>query len=107
MTKNENHLCKSFEWDSGNRDKNWQKHKVTFQECEETFFNTPFIVKTDSKHSQKESRYYALGKTNSERKLFLVFTLRGENIRVISARDMNKKEKVIYENEEKKDDTTF
>lgn len=85
-----------FEWDAGNLEKNWLKHGVSPLECEEIFFNQPFIVAPDEKHSQKEERFYALGRTDSERHLFLVFTIRGKKIRVISARDMNKKERKIY-----------
>lgn len=86
-----------FEWDGGNIDKNWSKHKVKFQECEEVFFNTPLLILPDEKHSQKESRFYSLGKTDKKRYLFLVFTVRKNKIRIISARDMNDKEKKIYE----------
>ncbi len=89
-----------FEWDDGNRNKNWVKHNVSIQECEEVFFNDPLIVYPDLEHSYKEKRYLCLGKTNAERRLFIAFTLRLENnVRVISARDMGKKEKMIYEEE--------
>ncbi|MFH1825557.1 MAG: BrnT family toxin [Candidatus Firestonebacteria bacterium] len=86
-----------FEWDKGNMFKNWQKHKVSDMECEQVFFNQPLIVLDDAKYSTKEKRYYCLGKTNDKRMLFLVFTLRGELIRIISARNMSKKERVSYE----------
>ena len=85
-----------FEWDDGNSDKNWIKHRVTRAECEQVFFNLPFVVAQDQKHSHEESRYYTLGKTDRGRKLFLVFTVRGTLIRVISARNMNRAEKRIY-----------
>jgi len=85
-----------FDWDEGNKEKNWEKHKVTYLECEEVFFNKPLIVKEDEPHSIAEARYYALGKTDSERLLFVVFTIRSRKIRVISARDMNKRERKIY-----------
>jgi len=90
--------CKRFQWDSGNKDKNWLKHKVSNSECEQIFFNQPFIVSYDSKHSEIEPRFYALGQTDLERKLFVVFTIRKKEIRIISARDMSKKEKEIYWN---------
>jgi len=85
-----------FDWDEGNSDKNWKKHRVSKTECEEVFFNQPFVTQKDTAHSQKEERFYILGKTNSKRELFLSFTLRKEKIRVISARDMSKKERSIY-----------
>lgn len=90
-----------FVWDDGNKDKNWNKHVVSNSECEEPFFNSPFIVAVDQIHSKSEKRYFALGRTNTERFLFIVFTIRNDRIRVISARDMNKKEKSIYEKQRK------
>ena len=89
--------CTGFEWDEGNKDKNWIKHKVSNSECEEIFFNQPLIVNFDEKHSKEEARFYALGHTDLHRKLFIVFTIRDKRIRVISARDMSKKERKIYE----------
>ena len=86
-----------FQWDDGNDAKNWHKHRVTWQECEEVFFNQPLIIKEDDKHSQHELRYHAFGKTNVVRLLFVVFTVRDGKIRIISARIMNKKEKYYYE----------
>lgn len=86
-----------FEWDEGNSSKNLLKHDVADEECEEIFFNQPLIIANDTKHSNQELRYKALGKTNNRRVLFLVFTLRNNKIRIISARDVNKKERVIYE----------
>jgi uncharacterized protein len=88
----------AFDWDTGNLHKNKLKHNVTNQEAEEVFSNEPLIVSEDIKHSTKvEERYQALGITNNTRKLFLSFTIRNNKIRVISIRDMNKKEKAIYE----------
>ena len=80
-----------------NREKNWKKHKVTYLEAEQIFFNHPVYVFKDDKHSENESRWYCLGKTNQARILFVVFTVRNLKIRVISARDMHKKEREIYE----------
>lgn len=89
-----------FEWDKGNEFKNQDKHDVSNPECEEVFFNQPLITSNDEKHSTDEARYHALGKTNETRLLFVVFTIRGNKIRVISARDMNRKERTIYEKAE-------
>lgn len=85
-----------FDWDEGNRDKNWLKHGVSNGECEELFFNLPLIVADDTKHSELERRYYALGQTNTGRLLFLSFTIRLDKVRVISARDMSRKERESY-----------
>jgi len=87
-----------FDWDSGNVDKNWEKHGVAFWESEEIFFNRPLLLQSDNKHSNKrESRHYALGKTNKNRLLFAAFTIRKNQIRIISARPMSQKEKTIYQ----------
>jgi uncharacterized DUF497 family protein len=86
-----------FEWDRGNIDKNWRKHQVSGTEAEETFVNKPLFVFEDAKHSIKsEKRHFCLGKTNRSRLLFISFTVREEHVRVISARDMNKKERKTY-----------
>jgi len=87
-----------FDWDEGNFEKNWLKHSVQFSECEEVFLNVPLLISDDEKHSSLEKRYYALGRTNHARLLFIVFTLREDKIRIISARGMSKKERGIYFN---------
>ncbi|HEX9840611.1 MAG TPA: BrnT family toxin [Anaerolineales bacterium] len=86
-----------FDWDENNREKNWQKHQVAAGECEEVFFNLPLLFKPDPAHSQKEPRYYVLGHALAGRRLFIAFTIRKDKIRVISARNMSKKERSIYE----------
>jgi uncharacterized DUF497 family protein len=92
--------CSGFEWDEGNWEKNWIKHGVSWVECEQVFFNVPLVVTDDSKHSQMEDRHFALGHTDSGRRLFVVFTIRGDKIRVISARDMNQAERRLYDEED-------
>ena len=95
--------CEGFLWDEGNSEENWIKHQVTRLECEEIFFNLPLVISDDEKHSIVEKRYYALGKSKSERYLFISFTIRDNLLRIISARDMNRKERKIYEEKSKKD----
>lgn len=87
-----------FNWDDGNARKN-EKHGVSTAEAEQVFFNTPLLLLEDAAHSQKEPRLHALGKTDDGRTLHIAFTLRqsGRLIRVISARDMHRKERAIYE----------
>jgi uncharacterized DUF497 family protein len=60
-------------------------------EAEQVFFNEPLLLLSDRKHSDKERRFHALGKTEDDRLLHVTFTLRdvGRLIRVISARDMH------------------
>jgi len=88
--------CTGFEWDKGNIAKNWIKHKVGIYECEQIFFNQPLLIQNDIVHSKQENRFFALGKTDLERMLFISFTVRNKNIRVISARDMSRKERKAY-----------
>ena len=88
--------CTGFDWDENNTGKIWTKHNTNPFECEQVFFNEPLVVNDDIKHSQHENRYYVLGQTDKKRFLFIVFTVRGNLIRVISARDMNKKERKVY-----------
>lgn len=92
-----------FEWDFGNIDKNYKKHDVSNQEAEEVFNNKPIILFSDTKHSQSEIRYLVWGQTNNQRKLAIIFTSRNNQIRIISARDMNKKERRRYEEKTKTD----
>ena len=86
-----------FEWDKGNIEKNYQKHRVTPAEAEEIFLDENLQVVKDIKHSQKEDRFIALGKTFLGKILFAIFTLRGSKIRIISARLANKRERFHYE----------
>lgn len=87
-----------FDWDEGNARKN-DKHGVSMAESEQVFFNEPLLLIADTKHSRGELRFHALGQTDAGRVLHVTFTLRntGEEIRVISARDMHRKERTIYE----------
>jgi uncharacterized DUF497 family protein len=89
--------CTGFQWDEGNLLKIWERHGVSAAECEQVFFNRPLVVAPDEKPSSGESRFYVLGHTDTRRLLFVVFTIRGEFVRIISARDMNRRERRIYE----------
>jgi len=80
----------SFEWDSGNLDKNFLKHQVSNREAEEVFSSNPKLLFV-------EQRHMIWGKTNQERLLSVIFKIRSTTIRVISARDLNKKERRFYE----------
>lgn len=86
-----------FDWDKGNFQKNWIKHQVAQTEIEELFFNEPLLLFDDKSHSTTEVRWKILGKTNSNRHVLVIFTIRNQKIRPISARDMSKKEKMLYE----------
>lgn len=85
-----------FQCDSGNTEKNWQQHDVTQAECEQLFFNRPLLAAGDPKHSAAELRYFVLGRTDLDRELMVVFTVRGSLLRVISARPMSRSERRVY-----------
>ncbi len=87
----------SFQWDEGNRDKNWHKHGVTARECEEAFLDKNKKLLNKRLYSGEEERYILLGKTAEKRLLFIVFTMRDQEIRVISTRDINQQERYLYE----------
>lgn len=89
---------RGFDWDDGNARKNADKHEVGQSEAEQVFFNAPLLVLADKKHSEGEFRYHALGHTDDGRRLHITFTLRdGDSLlRVISARDMSRKERDAY-----------
>ncbi len=90
-----------FDWDAGNSRKSVEKHGVSQAEAEQVFLNTPLVIVPDALHSDREYRLHALGQTDGERLLHVTFTLRAVEslIRVISARDMHRREKIRYEQE--------
>ena len=88
--------CTGFQWDEGNLPKVWQRHHITSEECHQVFLNRPLFAARNEKHSTEEERYYAFGHTDAERHLAVIFTVRGDLIRVISARDMNRRERRAY-----------
>ncbi len=88
-----------FEWDEGNQDKNWRKHRVSINEAESVFFDKTRKLSRDYLHSKTEKRFLLIGKTKQERKLMIVFTQRHNKIRIISARDLNKKEYYLLRKE--------
>ncbi len=90
--------CEAFDWDDGNAPKIRERHDVEPGECEQAFVSEPLLVLADPEHSQQEERWRALGSTIGGRRLYVVFTIRrGVLIRVLAARDMNRKERTTYE----------
>ena len=93
--------CEGFDWDDGNAPKVKARHDVEPGECEQACFSDPFVAVADPKHSQREERWRALGSTLGGRRLYLVLTIRrGVLIRVLAARDMNRKERKLYDQAE-------
>jgi uncharacterized DUF497 family protein len=93
--------CIGFDWGEANSVKNWERHRVTPEEAEDIFFRDPLVVRGDTKHSSREKRSRALGCTSGGRLLFVAFTIRRKLVRVISARDMNRREVEEYRRHEK------
>lgn len=88
--------CTGFDWDEGNAPKLLARHRVSPAECEQVFFNEPLVIAEDVVHSAEEPRWAAWGRTTEGRALAVVFTLRADRIRPLSARDMNRKERRRY-----------
>ncbi len=87
-----------FEWNEGNSNKNWDKHGVSQAEAEQAFFDEQKLLSNDVSHSKTEERYILLGKAEEGRLLYICFTIRKGKVRIISARDINKKREVtLYE----------
>ena len=91
-----------FQWDRGNSNKNLVKHNVQNWECEQVFFNKPLLVLDDPRHSVAEKRWAGFGITDSGRLRVVIFTKRDNLLRVISARNMNAKERKFYEENKEK-----
>ena len=94
----------AFDRDTGNRGKNWEKHRVSDSECEEIFFNQPLVVGHDPNHSGEEQRLCAFGQTDAGRKLFVAFTMRRQLLRVISGREMTRRERRFYATYERREE---
>lgn len=92
-----------FDWDAGNATKSRDRHAVTPAECESVFFQRPLLLAPDQGHSAHEARYYGLGQTPLGRGLFVVFTIRGSLLRVISARDQSRREREVYRHAQEAD----
>ncbi|HZB88766.1 MAG TPA: BrnT family toxin [Terracidiphilus sp.] len=92
-----------FDWDENHIAKNWDRHRVTPEEAEDIFFHDPFVLRSDQAHSAGEKRYFALGQTGKGRRLFAAFTVRRKRIRVVSVRDMSRRETEEYKCHEETD----
>ncbi len=86
-----------FDWSGGNAEKNWDRHQVSPLEAEQVFFNSPLLTGEDGAHSHQEKHLFALGQTDEGRELFVAFTVRRRKLRVVSARDIRRKERKVYQ----------
>lgn len=85
-----------FEWDPNKAEINLRRHKVSFEEAVEAFFDPEAVDDFDPDHSEQETRYNLIG-LSSRRLLFVVYTEEAaEVIRLISARKAEKKHRRIY-----------
>ena len=96
MVLEERSRCRGFDWDEWNTETIWSEYQASRAECEQVLFNQPLVVGEDADHAKEEMRYFVLGQTDKGRELFMVFTVRDDLIRVITARDMSRKERRIY-----------
>ena len=91
-----------FEWDDKKASLNLSKHGVQFDDAALSFFDKDFIRIPDHKHSIIEERYAGIGRTRTGKIRVTNYTERGDNIRIISSRSANKKERKTYEDRKNK-----
>jgi uncharacterized DUF497 family protein len=88
----------AFEWDSKKAIANFRKHKIKFELAAEAFFD-PFVCYLDEQIVGSELRERLVGLTTTWQLLLVVYVMRGDVIRIISARMVTKVEREIYENQ--------
>jgi uncharacterized protein len=87
----------SFQWNEGKAASNWSKHGISFSEAETVFDDSLYIDFYDTDNSEDEDRYLIVGMSNEDRLLIVSYTERGSWVRIISAREVTKSERRIYE----------
>lgn len=90
-------MIEGFEWDENKAQQNLAKHDVSFVEAATVFLDSLSVTVDDPDHSQSEQRYIIIGYSNRGRLLVVVHVDRGDNIRIISARQATRYERRIYE----------
>ena len=75
-----------YEWDAAKAAKNWRKHRVSFAEAASVFLDPFALTFDDPDHSQEEHREITIGFSSKQRALFVSHCMRGERMRIISAR---------------------
>lgn len=86
-----------FEWDPAKARTNLIKHGVSFDEASSVFYDPLAVTGADPDHSESEERMVTFGMSSTGRILVVAHTVRGEAIRIISARKVTKRERRIYE----------
>jgi uncharacterized protein len=87
----------AFEWDESKAAVNRRKHGVTFEEASTVFADPLSVTIYDPVHSDDEDRFIILGESQRRRLLVVVFTDRGDRIRIITARVATRRERKDYE----------
>jgi uncharacterized DUF497 family protein len=87
----------TFEWDLRKARLNLAKHGVGFEEASTIFGDPLSLTIVDPEHSQTEERYVTMGTAFNGKLLVVVHTDRGDNIRIISARRVSRRERKLYE----------
>jgi len=88
----------AFEWDDAKAASNWLDHGIRFETARDVFRDAFAIEWTDEGHDDAEERFVTIGMVEN-RLLFVSYTLRGERIRIISAREAEPRERRRYHNE--------
>ena len=86
-----------FEWDKGKNESNFSKHGIRFEDSL-MVFKSPMVIVEDTRYDYGEARYIGIGKNDKGTFYTVVYTLRGDKIRIISARKAHRKERLMYEN---------
>lgn len=86
-----------FEWDAAKAKANFRNHGVRFEEAKAVFDDPYAITIADDEADPPEERFVSIGMGALARVLVVVYTYRGENIRIISARVAAAHERAGYE----------
>nr|WP_242053684.1 BrnT family toxin [Nostoc sp. FACHB-888] len=95
IQKNDYNFIK-FEWDENKAAINLLKHQVSFEEAKTVFDDPLYVDLYDPDHSDDEERYLIIGESNRGRLLIMLYTERGNSIRLISAREVTRSEREAY-----------
>ena len=96
------YLGQIFEWDRMKAARNAIKHRVRFPEAASVFFDEDAIFEPDPDHSEDEQRYDVLGHSIRQHILLVVHVIRGERIRLVSARVATSAERSRYDQERRR-----
>ena len=85
-----------FEWNPDKAARNFEKHKVSFDEARTVFDAPMFVTVIDDEHSNDEERYITIGLSRKARLLVVAHTDRSGQVRIISVRKATGKEELFY-----------